>query len=174
MVNDFDIDSIEVRPNWFYSYLNCPRQAWLISHGIEPYQNFDLLELGRIIHEESYPRYKHELITAPGMKIDIVSSTAKELIIGEIKSSSRKLKEAKLQILYYLYILKQQGINAEGELLIPKEKKRLNVRLNEQLENEIKNLLVDCQKLIKQEKPPKAEYKSLCKPCAYGEFCWGG
>lgn len=174
MVNKDEKFSVGIQPNWLYSYLNCKREAWLISHGIESYQSFDLLELGRLIHEESYSRYKHELINAPGMKIDIVTSRENKLLIGEIKSSSRRLKQAKLQLLYYLYILKTQGINAEGELLIPKEKKRIKVKLDEQSEIELKSLLEDLKRTIELEKPPKAEYKALCKSCSYGEFCWGG
>jgi CRISPR-associated exonuclease Cas4 len=174
MVNNDEQFLVEIQPNWLYSYLNCKREAWLISHGVEPYQNFDLLELGRLIHEEAYSRYKHELINAPGMKIDIVTYMENKLLIGEIKSSSKKLKQAKLQLLYYLYILKNQGIKAEGELLIPKEKKRMKVNLDEQSEIELKRLLEDLKRTIELEKPPKAEYKTLCKSCAYGEFCWGG
>ncbi|MGQ9857013.1 MAG: CRISPR-associated protein Cas4 [Fervidobacterium sp.] len=162
----------DIQPNWLYSFLNCHRECWLISHGIEANQDYDLLVLGRLIHQESYERLKHEALSSFGMKIDVISSNDKKLIVGEIKSSSKKLTQARWQLVYYLYILKQQGIDAEGVLLIPKERKKITVKLDESTEQELEKILNEVRQVINQEKPPKAIYKSLCRQCAYGEFCW--
>lgn len=55
-----------------------------MAHEICPEQDSDLLELGRIIHEESYPRDKKEFETA-GLKIDIIRTGEKGLVVGEVK-----------------------------------------------------------------------------------------
>jgi len=56
----------------------------------------------------------------------------KKVIVGEVKKSSRFEHSATMQLAFYLYRLKQQGVEAEGELLIPKDRKRISVMLDEE------------------------------------------
>jgi|GEM_PF-6934261 len=78
------IERNSIQANWLYSYLICKRQAWLISRGIEGYQKNEYLDLGRLIHEKTYSRYKHEEILLPGIKIDVFYKDKKSIAIGEI------------------------------------------------------------------------------------------
>ncbi|MCX7654630.1 MAG: CRISPR-associated protein Cas4 [Fervidobacterium sp.] len=166
------VDKIEIQPNWLYSYLVCQREAWLIAHGIEGEQNNIYLELGRLIHEETYSRYKHEQIVMPSVKIDLFYENKKTKIIGEIKSSSKRLKEAKLQLLYYCYILKQKGVEFSAELLIPKERKRIKVELTDESIQQINKLVIEVKELIELPRPPQQIRQSACTKCAYEKFCW--
>jgi len=167
------IERNSIQANWLYSYLICKRQAWLISRGIEGYQKNEYLDLGRLIHEKTYSRYKHEEILLPGIKIDVFYKDKKSIAIGEIKSSNRRLEQAKKQLLYYCYILKQNGIEIEGELLIPKEKKRIRIQLTPEKEKEIEKIIEEIKDLISQPKPPEPSRISSCSKCSYFEFCWG-
>lgn len=164
---------VEIQPNWLYSYLICKRQAWLISHGIEGFQKNVYLDLGRLVHEEAYDRYKHEQIVLEGAKIDVIYKGKQAAVIGEIKLSSKRIKEAKMQLLYYCYILKQKGVEYSAELLIPREKKRIKVELDREAEAEIEQALDELKELINLPVPPVAKRICSCGKCAYEEFCWG-
>ena len=115
---------------WYY-YI-CPREVWLMSHELNPNQEDSFLEIGRLLQEDSYKREKKE-IAVGNMKIDLIRKGNGRLIIGEVKKSSHFENSARMQLAFYLYRLKRYGVKAEGELLIPKEKKRISVRLTSNL-----------------------------------------
>ncbi len=154
---------------WYY-YI-CPREVWLMAHELNPETENSFLELGRLVHKESYPREKREF-SAPGMKIDILREKGGQLIVGEVKKSSRSTRSATMQLAYYLWRLKEMGIKAKGELLIPKERKRISVELTEELERELEASMVEIQALIARKTPPSPVRIRFCRNCAYREFCW--
>ena len=154
---------------WYY-YI-CPREVWLMAHELNPETDNPFLELGRLIHEESYSREKKE-IAAPGMKIDVLREREGQLIVGEVKKSSKSIKSATMQLAYYLQRLEQMGIKAKGELLVPKERKRIPVELTEELRRELEVAIEDVQKIIARETPPVPVHTRFCRNCAYHEFCW--
>ncbi|WP_213698188.1 CRISPR-associated protein Cas4 [Acetomicrobium sp.] len=155
---------------WYY-YI-CHREVWLMAHEINPEADNVLLDLGRLIHEESYPRNKKEF-SAPGMKIDIIKERDGELIVGEIKKSSRFIDSAKMQLIYYLYRLRQMGIEAKGELLIPKERKRISVELTSELQCMLETTMQGIREITALSAPPPPMRIPFCRSCAYAEFCWG-
>ena len=77
-----------------------------------------------------------------------------------------------MQLAFYLSKIKGMGIEAKGELLFPKEKKKLEVELTSEIENELKDVENNILKIINTELPPKAEKNRFCKNCGYNEFCW--
>lgn len=155
-----------------YSIYNiCKRQLWLFSHELNPYQDDEFLVLGRMIHENSYKRVKKEIVI-DGCKFDLVQKKGENYIIGEVKKSSKSLSTGINQMKYYLYRLKQKGIITHGEVLIPKEKKRVPVSLTEEDEQHIENTLKAVEELICEGKPPPAKRIPFCKNCAYNDFCW--
>lgn len=84
---------------WYY-YI-CQREVWLISHGIEADQEDENIQIGKWIHENSYSREKKELDFG-NIKVDITDNKDGSLIIQEIKKSSKFIKSAKMQLLFYL------------------------------------------------------------------------
>ena len=143
-----------------------------MSRQINPEQDHSLLDLGRLIQETSYPREKKDF-TATGIKIDLITTQNGKLIIGEIKKSSRYLKSATMQLAFYLYKLKEMGLNATGELLIPKEKKKIPISLDSKLEAELKASLSEIESIVNADFPPLPESNRYCPKCAYQEFCFG-
>jgi len=111
---------------WYY-YI-CPREVWLMAHELSSNQEDPFLEIGRLIQEDTYRREKKE-ITVGNMKIDLIKRKNDEIVVGEVKKSSRFEKSATMQLAFYLYNLKKRGVDAKGELLIPKERKRIPVEL---------------------------------------------
>ncbi|HEC67256.1 MAG TPA: CRISPR-associated protein Cas4 [Candidatus Desulfofervidus auxilii] len=154
---------------WYY-YV-CKREVWLMAHELHPNQEDPFLEIGRLIQKESYAREKKE-IELGHIKIDLIKKADGEFIVGEIKKSSRFEHPAIMQLAYYLYCLRQYGISATGELLIPKEKKRIKVELSDAIEVELKHAFTAIKEIIKQEKPPLPQRTKYCSHCAYKEFCW--
>src|SRR5215218_2580730 len=105
---------------WYYTI--CPREAWLMAHEMEPPREFELLVEGRLNQEAHYKRATKEL-SLPGMKLDQFRREGGKLIVSEVKKSSRFLPATRLQLGYYLWRLQEEGIEASGEILVPKERK---------------------------------------------------
>ena len=154
---------------WYY-YI-CKREVWLMAHQIEPAQNNTNIEIGRIIHEDSYQREKKE-IRFDNTVIDILGHREGNIIIAEIKKSSKYLPSVTKQLAFYLLQLKEKGINLTGEIRIPQEKKKIKVELTQELEQEIKEICVNIEKIIELSLPPVAEKIHFCGRCGYYEFCW--
>jgi CRISPR-associated exonuclease Cas4 len=154
---------------WYY-YV-CKREVWLMSRELTPEQDNSFIEIGRILHHDSYPREKKEIIVG-NIKLDIIKKEKGQIVVAEIKKSSRFEKPARMQLAFYLYRLKEMGIETRGELLIPKEKKRISVELNENTEEEIKRAFIEIKDIISQDVGPQPVKNAFCHNCAYREFCW--
>lgn len=152
------------------SYTICKRQAWLMAHQIIPDQEHPYIEIGRFIDEESYERDRKK-INFENVVIDLIRSEGEDLVVGEVKKSSRAEDSARLQLAFYLFKLKEKGINARGLLLFPDERKKLPVELNPELEKELEKILKDIEKIILKEYPPPFKKIGYCKNCGYREFC---
>ena len=162
---------VKVTGTLMWYYFVCKREVWLMSREVTPFEEDDLLEIGRLIHEDSYKREKKE-VDLFSMKIDVLMKTNGRLLIGEMKKSSSYLMPARMQLLFYLYRLKEMGISAEGELLVPKERKKEKVILNKDAEEKVKSAISDIQKIIALETPPPAVKTHFCNRCAYKDFCF--
>lgn len=154
---------------WYYFI--CKREVWLMAHEITPFQDNPFLEIGRILHSESYKREKKE-IEVDGMKFDILKRKDGKVIVAEIKKSSKFIEPTTMQLCFYLYNLKNKGIEAKGEILIPKEKKKITISLDKGKIDKIKKAVKEIKEIIKVEKPPEIKKISFCKNCAYKEFCF--
>lgn len=154
----------------WYFYI-CKREVWLMAHEVDACQDNPFLEIGRFLSEESYRREKKE-IEIGNIKIDLLKRDGKKIVIGEVKKSSRFESSARMQLAFYLYRLKQVGVEAIGELLIPKEKKKMAVFLDEKTEKELKKAIGEIGAIIASEAPPAPVKIKFCPKCAYREFCW--
>ncbi len=155
---------------WYY-YI-CPREVWLMARQITPWQENPFIEIGRLISEESYQRDRKE-IRLENIVIDLLKTEGKNVVIGEVKKSSRFEKSARMQLAYYLWRLKQLGISATGQLMFPKEKKKkISVILTDEIENELIYAQREIKSIMQMEVPPPLEKKRFCPKCGYREFCW--
>jgi CRISPR-associated exonuclease Cas4 len=152
-------------------YNICKRQTWLMAHQIIPDQDNPFIEIGRFIDEESYGRDKKK-INYENVVLDLVKTNEGDLVVGEVKKSSRAKDSARMQLAFYLYKLKQNGVEARGMLLFPEERKRIMVDLNPELEQQLETMIKDIERIIFQENPPPFKKIGYCKYCGYKEFCW--
>ena len=157
---------------WYYAI--CPRECWLMAHQLEPEHEFDLLAEGRLNTEAHYERREKEVTLPGGVKVDTLRREDGQLIIGEIKKTSKFLPAATLQLAYYLWVLEQEGVQASGEVLVPEEREREVVTLDERTRANLNQVMEAIKGLLKQPKPPAAIWIHYCKTCAYSEFCWSG
>jgi CRISPR-associated exonuclease Cas4 len=154
---------------WYYSI--CPRQVWFMAHQLTPDEYDDNIVLGRFIHENTYLRDRHE-VQVGNIKIDLVRGPQGEALIGEIKKSSRARESALMQLKYYLYVLKEYGLDLKGMLLFPLEKKREEICLDEEGIKEVKAAIAGVRRILSQPLPPSPKRQKWCRPCAYAEYCW--
>ena len=150
----------------------CEREVWLMAHEIEPGRDDVRLEWGRFLSEVTYPRSHKREINLPGMRLDLIEREGPQLIVGEVKSSSRFVEAARMQVLFYLWQLQEMGVKAEGELRFPQERRRLKISLDKTNESKLKKVMGRIRAIIEQPLPPPARRIRYCTACAYREFCW--
>ncbi|WP_334109912.1 CRISPR-associated protein Cas4 [Thermodesulfitimonas autotrophica] len=162
---------LQVIGSFIQAYMVCPRQAWLMSRQICPDEDHIYLQLGRFIQRQSYSRERKE-IHLGHLALDLVRRDGQNLVIAEVKKSSRAANAARMQLAFYLYELRQMGLEAQGELLFPEERRRERLVLDESLAAEVAALKQRIQTLLRQPAPPPPARIQFCTRCAYSDFCW--
>ena len=82
-------------------------------------------------------------------------------------------KAHEMQILYYLYLLKQKGIsNRKGMINYPRQRRTLEIELTPEKEREVEAAIEDAKKISNLPTPPEAAFMKICKSCSYMELCW--
>lgn len=167
METDFQIlKTTGVKINYLYV---CERKLWLFDRGISMESGSDKVLMGKLLGEYSYPREEtKEILIDNLINIDIVGSDE----IREVKYSNRLKHADRIQILYYLYYLKHLGIIKRGIINYPKMRKREEVALTPEAENEVEMALVRVKEVLNMGKPPLLQRKPYCSKCAYYEFCF--
>lgn len=166
----FDFQSLkttDIKVNYLYV---CERKLWLFDRGIQMESSFDKVLMGKLLSEYSYPREAiRERLIDNLINIDIVGDDE----IREVKYSNRLAHADRIQILYYLYYLKQLGIEKMGVINYPKMRKREEVLLTANAEKEVEAGLMRVQEILSMDKPLQFQRKPYCTKCAYYEFCLG-
>ena len=153
----------------FNYYHICKRKLWLFSHDIQMEQESDNVLLGKLLHENSYPRQKKEILIDGTIKIDFLD----EGVVHEVKKSNRMEDSHIGQILYYIYCLRQKGVDIrKGIINYPKQRRTTEVELSEEKEAEIRDTLEKIQEIKSLNQPPEILNSGICKKCGYDEFCY--
>lgn len=147
-------------------YFVCKRKLWMFSRQLNQEQTSDTVALGKLLHETSYSRNKKEIEIGP-IKIDFLKGCE----VHEIKKSKKIEKAHEWQLLYYLWFLKQKGIEAKGMIDYPLLKQRVEVILTGEKESEILKIMDGIKGIISKETPPEAAKVPYCKKCSYFELC---
>lgn len=151
-------------------YFICPKKLWWFSHGMQMEQESDRVRMGKLVHEESYPRQRKEL------NIDnrIVLDWREDGVIHEVKLTDKMEAAHEMQLLYYLYYLKCKGVEGlRGQIDYPKLRETKEVLLAAEREHEIEQALEEMRKIVAAVRAPEVEWMKICKSCSYAELCWG-
>ncbi len=152
-------------------YVSCKRELWLFANHISFNKYDENIRIGKQIHTNRYKRKKRE-IDLYFVKFDFIEKKD-EIILSEVKKSSKLLEPVKYQLLYYMYIIeKLTGKTPLGKIRIPREKKVIELELKQQERKEIEEILDTIPKIVQKEIPDGPTKKPYCKNCAYHNYCW--
>lgn len=160
----------EISGTMFYYYFVCKRKLWFFANEIQLESENEDVIIGKLIDENSYSRELKHVLIDNTVNIDFIKEWK---ILHEVKKQ-KSIEEAGIwQLKYYIYFLRQRGINIEkGVLDYPKLKKREEIFLSKEDEEKIKKILLEIREIINLKVPPKLEKLKICKKCAYFEYCY--
>ena len=152
-------------------YFHCKRQCYLHGNRLNLEDNSEIVKIGKAIHEERRNQ-KNSEIEIENIKLDKFSKE----YVTEVKKSDADMEAAKWQLLYYLKVLKDKGIQRKGKLEIVEKnvsnKSTVIVELGEKEEQELDIYIRDIEQMIDSDEIPKRLNKNTCKKCAYYEYCY--
>ena len=156
------------------TYLHlCHRKLWLFHHGIQMEHRSALVQEGKWIHEKGYAQRnaKHTELQVGGLKIDHYDH--RRHVLHETKKSNKRESAHIAQLKYYLFTLEKYGIPVKyGVLEYPKLREREEVWLTDDDRSNIPLWIAEVQNIVSHTDCPTLEKKTLCKRCAYYEFCF--
>lgn len=152
-------------------YFHCKRQCYLFGNRLNLEDNSEVVKIGKAIHEERENNENTE-IAIENIKLDKLTAE----YLTEVKKSDADVEACKWQLLLYLKVLKDKGIERKGKLeFIEKnktERKVLYFDLTEELEQELENHIQAIYQLLESEALPEVMNKPGCRKCAYYEYCY--
>lgn len=153
-----------------YYYFVCKRKLWYFAHQINMEAENENVQLGKLIDETSYNRYKKNINIDNVISIDYI---AEHKILHEVKKS-RKIEEAGIwQLKYYLYYLYERGVKGlSGRIDYPVLKQGIDVELSDDDRLKLDEVIKDIGVIVSSELPPECPKMKICKSCAYYDFCF--
>ncbi|KEI09636.1 CRISPR-associated protein Cas4 [Clostridium sp. K25] len=153
-------------------YIHCKRQCWLHGNRVNMENNSEDVKIGKAIHKIREEHGKNTEVSIENIKIDKIT---KEYLV-EVKKSDSDIEAVRWQILFYLKILKDKGIDKKGKIEVIEKNKSNNKiiyeELTEEKEERLKEIIFNIEKLIEDENLPMVEFDNKCKKCAYYEYCY--
>lgn len=152
-----------------YYYNVCKRKLWFFCNEINMEEENEDVKLGKLIDENSYCRKEKHINIDNTINVDFLDDKG---ILNEIKKSN-KIEEASIwQVKYYLYYLKQRGVETSAKIEYPLLKQSIDIELSLEDENTMKSMLEAINEIVYSDAPlPKVESK-ICKKCAYYDLCY--
>jgi CRISPR-associated exonuclease Cas4 len=150
-------------------YEVCKRELWFASRHLEIDRDNASVVCGTHVDETSYADKRRNVSIDGTIAIDVLDDGR----VMEVKPSSTLVEPAKLQLLYYLWYLDRVvGVEREGILAHPTERKRESVELTAENVKWVESAIRGVHDVITSDSPPPAEEKPFCESCAYHDFCW--
>lgn len=152
-------------------YIHCPRQCYLHAHRLNLENNSEDVKIGKALHEIKYLNDENAEIAIENIRLDKLTKE----YLTETKKSDADVEASRWQLIFYLYKLKEKGIERKGKLEFVqknKEKKTVIIELNAQLEKELFIKINEIESLLESEQVPDVVEKKHCKKCAYYEYCY--
>jgi CRISPR-associated exonuclease Cas4 len=154
-------------------YHVCKRELWLHANEIRMEHTSDTVTEGKLIGENTYTdrTARYTEVQLDGIKIDYYDATNK--VVHEIKKSDKMEKAHEAQVKYYLYKLREYGIEgATGILEYPTLRHTAQIVLTEDDVIDIRRWEQEIMDIIAREEMPAVIDKPVCKRCSYFEFCY--
>lgn len=153
-----------------YYYFVCKRKLWFFSNNLNMEFNSELVGVGKLVDETSYGRERKHILIDESINIDFLKDWK---VVHEVKKSRKIDIASKWQLKYYMWVLKNKGVDIEkGVLDYPLLRKREEMFLEKKDEEELEIIIEDIKKIISSKKPLDTLNKGVCKKCAYYELCY--
>jgi len=151
-------------------YATCPREAWLYSRHIHAEQDDENMLMGKTLAE--LKETKLQDFPFSYLKFDRIEKRRGHYMITEHKKSMKNPEAAKMQLLFYLYVIKM-GLKLKvvnGKVV--SGRKAILVEGNDENMKRMETLLEEMSLFLSQEHPPLADKIKFCKLCAYRNYCF--
>lgn len=153
-------------------YFHCKRQCWLHGNRINLEDNSEDVKIGKAIHEVKSAKGLKTEVTIDNIKVDKITDD----YLIEIKKSDSDLEAVTWQVIFYLKVLKDKGIERKGKIEFVHKNKLKNkivfVELTEDKIKELNKITINIEKLLLEDNPPEVIEENKCKKCAYYEYCF--
>jgi len=153
-------------------YIHCRRQCWLFAHKMNFEDDSEDVRIGRILHELRSEGRSNAEIQIEGIKVDKLTD---EYVV-ELKKTDADVEATKWQTIYYLYVLKQKGIERKGRLEFLERNKQssktIELELDSLAEQRLISMLEEIEQYLRQDKPCEAVCAKKCDRCAYYAYCY--
>lgn len=154
-------------------YFHCKTQCWMHANRINLENNSEDVRIGKVLHEINEEKSPNNTeIKIDNVRLDKL--TAEYLV--EVKKSDSDPEAVKWQVLLYLYLLRQKGIEKKGKIEYietnRQNRKTQIVELDEANEKALLGIVEEIEHLIALPSPPPPAFENKCKKCAYYEYCF--
>jgi CRISPR-associated exonuclease Cas4 len=150
-------------------YFVCERELWFLSRDVEIDRDTVSIVRGTNVDDSAYSEKRRSMSIDGMIALDLLDDGR----VVEVKPSSKLTEPARMQLSYYLWYLKHVvGVEKEGVLAHPRERKRESVELTGEREEKVEQAIRGIHEVVTRETPPPAEEKPYCQSCAYHDFCW--
>jgi len=150
-------------------YHACRRELWFMSRDIDIDRETTNIQRGTHVDETSYQDSRKSFQIDGRIQLDVLDSGD----IMEVKVSSALEKPARMQLLFYLWYLREiHDIDKDGVLAYPTERKRERVELNSETTAQVEETVEGILDTVAADTPPTLEKKSYCDSCLYQDICW--
>ena len=150
----------EITGMMIYYYIVCERKLWYFLHQIQMEQDNENVLIGKYLDENSYQRDDKHIEIDGVINIDFIRS---KHILHEVKKS-RKIEDASIwQVKYYLYYLKQKGVdNVTAKIDYPLLKQTIDVTLSEEDAAQLNIFCGEIQSINAMTYSPEEKKKTIC------------
>lgn len=133
-------------------------------------QNSELVEIGKIVDEQTYQREEKGILIDNTINIDHIEEGT---ILHEVKKT-KAIEEAGIwQTKYYLYYLEKRGVKGLHAIIdYPLLRETKSIELEQQDRLILDNIEKNIEEIVKLNRPPQIVSSKVCKKCAYYDLCY--
>ncbi|SDG29697.1 CRISPR-associated exonuclease, Cas4 family [Fontibacillus panacisegetis] len=153
-------------------YVHCRRQCWLFANGMNFEDDSEDVRIGKVLHELKNESKSGREIAIEGIKVDKLT----DQYVTEFKKSDSDIEATKWQTIYYMYVLKQKGMDRKGSIQFMERNRQdsttISLELDEETEQHMISMLEEMEQYLDQDQPNPAVLDKKCKRCAYYAYCF--
>ena len=151
-------------------YVTCKREAWLFSRKISANQDDENILMGKVLaelKEENLHQFPFS-----NLKFDRIGKQRGHYLVTEYKKSMKNPEAAKMQLLFYMYLLKSTLKLKEINGKVISGKKVIYVEGSPKNFENLEKLLIEIEQFLQTPTPPPPKKIVFCKSCGYRDYCF--